>query len=104
MEIKEFIWTPEDYDPSAFHINDLIILKLKKPFDFNQNVQPVRLPYDKNFASNAIKNCIVSGWGALFYSKYGSFNYTCIYSKHTWLIKKWLITFQRDQLLNFYNM
>ena len=39
MEIEEFLWTPEDYNPSDFHINDLIILKLKTPFVFNRDVR-----------------------------------------------------------------
>ena len=71
MEIEEFLWTPEDYNPSDFHINDLIILKLKTPFVFNRDVRPVQLPYDTDFATNnTIQNCIVSGWGSLFYCKY----------------------------------
>ena len=71
MEIEEFIWTPEDYIPSSFHINDLIILKLKIPFVFNKYVGPVKLTYDRDFASNyRIENCIVSGWGALIYGEY----------------------------------
>ena len=70
MEIEEFIWTPEDYDPSNFHINDLIILKLKTPFVFNKVVRPVELPYDKDFGSNeGIDKCLVTGWGALETSK-----------------------------------
>ena len=66
MEIEEFIWTPEDYSPSNFHINDLIILKLKTPFVFNKYVGPVKLTHDRDFASNdRIENCLVSGWGAI---------------------------------------
>ena len=99
MEIEEFIWTPEDYNPSAFHINDLIILKLKTPFIFNGNVRPVQLPYDTDFASN---DCIVSGWGSLFYCKYCTLSLSImspvIYSK------KYLTTFQLDQVLNYCNL
>jgi len=70
MEIEEFIWTPEDYSPSSFHINDLIILKLKTALLFNRDVRPVELPHEKNFASNdRIDNCLVSGWGALNYGE-----------------------------------
>ena len=66
MIIEEFIWTPEDYDPSANHTHDLIILKLTTPFIFNRNVRPIQLPYDADLASN---DCTVSGWGALMYRK-----------------------------------
>ena len=70
MIIEEFIWTPEDYEPSAFYINDLIILKLKTPLIQNRFVKPVILPNRSLVSNVSIDNCVVSGWGALRFSKF----------------------------------
>ena len=68
-EIRELIWTPEDYQVStgngSFYINDIVIAKLKAPLVLNKHVWAVRLPSHDRFAEmETIEKCVVSGWGS----------------------------------------
>ncbi|KAM4048914.1 transmembrane protease serine 11G-like [Anomaloglossus baeobatrachus] len=54
------------YDPytSETHQNDIALLELSDPVNFNQNIRSVCLPRSsENFADD--KSCYVTGWGAL---------------------------------------
>ena len=42
--------------------NDIAILKLEKPLEFNKNIQPACLPSD-DFEPEVGSTCFVSGWG-----------------------------------------
>ena len=70
-EIRELIWTPEDYQRYSANgngsefLNDIVIAKLKAPLVLNKHVSPVRLPADDSFAeTETIEECVVSGWGS----------------------------------------
>ena len=52
---------PYDYQTNA---NDVVIIKLSKPFDFNKKIQPACLPnesWSPDMDSN--NQCFTSGWG-----------------------------------------
>ena len=68
-EIRELIWTPEDYQEStgngSYHINDIVIAKLNAPLVLNKHVSAARLPSHNSFAEmETIEQCVVSGWGS----------------------------------------
>ncbi|XP_068208498.1 trypsin-1-like [Palaemon carinicauda] len=50
----------EDFDPRKV-INDVSLLKLSKPFVFNDFVQPIALPLQGHVATG---DCVVTGWGS----------------------------------------
>ena len=53
----------ERYDGRTLK-NDIALLKLEKPLEFNEFVQPAKLPHQEQETSG---DCIVSGWGATSY-------------------------------------
>ncbi|XP_040273903.1 transmembrane protease serine 11D-like isoform X1 [Bufo bufo] len=62
LKLKQII-THENYN-SEKHLNDIALLELADPVNFNQNTRSVCLPrMSENFADN--KSCYVTGWGAL---------------------------------------
>ncbi|CAN2389003.1 serine-type endopeptidase activity [Pristimantis euphronides] len=62
LKLKQII-AYEGYS-SKTHDNDIALLELSEPVNFNQNIRPVCLPRpSENFADN--KSCYVTGWGAL---------------------------------------
>ena len=59
IEIEKFIEYPKKMDPNT-NEHDIIILKLKTPLKFNDNVQPICLA-TKDPADG--QKCYISGWG-----------------------------------------
>ena len=45
--------------------NDMVLLKLESPLDFNTNVYAACLP-QSNWNPGAENTCFVSGWGTLY--------------------------------------
>merc|ERR1711963_1200305 len=67
IEIEKYIEYPKKMDPNT-NEHDIIILKLKTPLKFNDNVQPICLA-TKDPADG--QKCYISGWGV---SKTGNMN------------------------------
>ncbi|XP_075705926.1 transmembrane protease serine 11G-like [Rhinoderma darwinii] len=64
LNLKQII-TYEQYS-SETHQNDIALLELSDPVNFNQDIRPVCLPStSEKFADD--KSCYVTGWGALKY-------------------------------------
>lgn len=62
-EIERLVWnTQQPYQPGS-HNNDAVLLKLKTPLTFNDDVKPACLP-DADFDPSGL-SCYVSGWGTL---------------------------------------
>ncbi|KAG9480641.1 hypothetical protein GDO78_012221 [Eleutherodactylus coqui] len=62
LKVKRII-TYQPYFSEA-HQNDIALVQLLDPVNFNQNIRPVCLPSaSENFADD--KSCYVTGWGAL---------------------------------------
>ena len=64
--ITEFIWSQEfPFNYTGYSlINDIVLMKIHPPFEFNDDVKPVCLPTE-DMISNAYSNdnCFTSGWG-----------------------------------------
>ena len=52
----------ENYNPKTYE-NDIAILKLSRPLEFNDNVQPVALWTKWTITEEEVLSCYVSGWG-----------------------------------------
>jgi len=59
--------TKAPWDAAGSSNNDIVIIKLKSPLKFNENVQPACLPDEASFkkAQAAKQMSVVSGWGGL---------------------------------------
>jgi len=68
VKVEKFIWNNEPgfvYDDSRIN-NDYVILKLKSPLKFNNDVKPACLPSADYLDKNSVEErCFVSGWGTL---------------------------------------
>ena len=54
------------FDPDTTS-NDVVILKLNNPLNFNKNAKPACLP-DADWTPESVKTkCFASGWGALYH-------------------------------------
>ena len=68
IDLEKIIWnTKQPWDKDGTSNNDIVILKLKSPLKFNDNVQPACLPdvasFDKARANKQM--AALSGWGLL---------------------------------------
>merc|ERR1712210_374713 len=73
IDLEKIIWnTKQPWDKDGTSNNDIVILKLKSPLKFNDNVQPACLPdvasFDKARASKQM--AVLSGWGGLKDTKF----------------------------------
>lgn len=70
-DVDESIYQIEDvvihpgYNPADSYIDDIALLKLRKPLEFNERVQPVRLPKRFSEIDTTTPNHVVTliGWG-----------------------------------------
>lgn len=56
-----------NYDPATFE-NDLALLELESPIQFDAHIVPICMPDDNTDYTNRMAT--VTGWGRLKYSKY----------------------------------
>ena len=68
IDLEKIIWnTKQPWDKDQTSNNDIVILKLKSPLKFNDNVQPACLPdvasFDKARANKQM--AALTGWGLL---------------------------------------
>ena len=68
IDLEKIIWnTKHPWDKDGTSNNDIVILKLKSPLKFNDNVQPACLPdvasFDKARANKQM--AALTGWGLL---------------------------------------
>lgn len=57
----------KSFDPRTFQ-NDLAILLLKSPVEFNKHIIPICLPFDAFIGENLVnRNAFAAGWGTISY-------------------------------------
>ena len=67
--INRVIFNNQDkYNEKRKTENDIVILKLSSPLEFDQHTQPVCLPKSEDYEPENQKyvQCYVSGWGKMF--------------------------------------
>ena len=64
LEVEELI-LHEDYDHDLWHRNDIALLRLATPVQFNDKISPICLPTNKliNETKENFKNLRIAGWG-----------------------------------------
>ena len=72
IKIAQVILHPNYDDPS--NRNDIAIVKLSEPLEFNESIQPMCLP-SKEFEPKEGDLCYASGWGGIQYGRKYSFLY-----------------------------
>lgn len=70
-EIDESVYFIDDviihphYDAGNSYINDIALIKLKKPLEFNDKIQPVKLSFKWSELNAMDSNVTLIGWGRL---------------------------------------
>ena len=67
--INRVIFNNQDkYNEKRKTENDIVILKLSSPLEFDQHTKPICLPKSKSYEPENQNNvqCYVSGWGKMF--------------------------------------
>jgi len=79
--VKEIIIHP-DYNSGVLFNNDIALVRLSHPAEFNDYVQPLCIT-DFNEISDDKQKCVISGWGRIKSKNYACF--VCPSEKHSCL-------------------